>query len=94
MRPTFLRCSAFSRIIAVGVIAAVYQTGGTASAQMLAGASVRDITPDPLLPVSGGMGIPKAAREKRGELTKCLSQLSRSICSAFHRCWAIGCGRE
>ena len=27
------------------------------------------ITPDPLLPVSGGMGIPKPSREKRGELT-------------------------
>jgi hypothetical protein len=27
------------------------------------------ITPDPLLPVSGGMGVPKPSREKRGELT-------------------------
>jgi hypothetical protein len=33
------------------------------------GAAVRVITPDPLLPVSGGMGVPKPAREKRGELT-------------------------
>jgi len=30
---------------------------------------VRVITPDPLLPVSGGMGIPNPAREKRGEIT-------------------------
>jgi hypothetical protein len=30
---------------------------------------VRNITPDPLLPVSGGLGIPKPTKEKRGELT-------------------------
>ena len=30
---------------------------------------MRVITPDPLLPVSGGMGRPNPAREKRGELT-------------------------
>ena len=30
---------------------------------------MRVITPNPLLPVSGGMGIPNPAREKRGELT-------------------------
>jgi glycerophosphoryl diester phosphodiesterase len=29
---------------------------------------VRIITPDPLLPVSGGVGIPKPAKEKKGEL--------------------------
>ena len=33
------------------------------------GAASRIITPDPLLPVSGGMGPTKPAREKRGELT-------------------------
>ena len=33
------------------------------------GAAVRIITPNPLLPVSGGMGTPKPAKEKRGELT-------------------------
>ena len=30
---------------------------------------MRVITPDPLLPVSGGMGKPNPAREKRGEIT-------------------------
>lgn len=40
-----------------------------ARADVQAGAAVRVITPDPLLPVSGGMGIPKPAREKRGEIT-------------------------
>jgi hypothetical protein len=40
-----------------------------ARAEIQVGAAVRVITPDPLLPVSGGIGIPKPAREKRGELT-------------------------
>ena len=40
-----------------------------AQAEIQAGAAVRKITPDPLLPVSGGMGTPNPAREKRGELT-------------------------
>ncbi|GAB4023939.1 hypothetical protein [Spirosoma koreense] len=33
-----------------------------------AGAALRLITPDPLLPVSGGIGTPKKAVEKKGEL--------------------------
>ncbi len=33
------------------------------------GAAVRDITPDPLLPVSGGVGIPKPAHLNQGNLT-------------------------
>jgi len=40
-----------------------------ARAELLVGAAVRVITPDPLLPVSGGMGKPNPAREKRGEIT-------------------------
>ena len=40
-----------------------------AHAEIQVGAASRVITPDPLLPVSGGMGAPKPAREKRGELT-------------------------
>jgi len=44
-------------------------TGHSALSQNLkAGAAVRIITPNPLLPVSGGIGIPKASREKKGEL--------------------------
>lgn len=39
------------------------------AADFHAGAAMRVITPDPLLPVSGGVGIPKPATEKRGELT-------------------------
>jgi len=39
------------------------------AAEFRAGAAMRVITPNPLLPVSGGVGIPKPAMEKRGELT-------------------------
>lgn len=37
--------------------------------QLLVGTGKRIITPDPLLPVSGGMGPSLPAREKRGDLT-------------------------
>jgi hypothetical protein len=41
----------------------------SARAEIEVGAAAKVITPDPLLPVSGGMGTPKPAREKRGDLT-------------------------
>jgi hypothetical protein len=44
-------------------------SGPSLAAGLSAGAAVRVITPDPLLPVSGGFGAPKPASEKRGELT-------------------------
>jgi hypothetical protein len=40
-----------------------------ARAELQAGAAVRVITPQTLLPVSGGLGIPRPTKEKRGELT-------------------------
>ena len=40
-----------------------------ARAEIQAGAAVRVITPEKFLPVSGGMGVPRPSREKRGELT-------------------------
>src|SRR5262245_27827377 len=40
-----------------------------AQAEFQVGTALRIITPDPLLPVSGGVGIPNPAKEKRGELT-------------------------
>jgi hypothetical protein len=40
-----------------------------AYADFRVGAAMRVITPDPLLPVSGGMGPTRPARDKRGELT-------------------------
>lgn len=39
------------------------------SAAFRAGIAVRNVTPDPLLPVSGGVGPSKAATRKEGELT-------------------------
>lgn len=36
--------------------------------QLKAGAAVRIITPDPLLPVSGGVGVPKKTTERKGDL--------------------------
>jgi hypothetical protein len=39
------------------------------SGEFRSGAAMRIITPDPLLPASGGVGEPKATTEKRGELT-------------------------
>lgn len=40
-----------------------------ARAEFQVGTALRIITPDPLLPVSGGVGIPKPSKEKKGELT-------------------------
>lgn len=37
--------------------------------QLFVGVACEVITPDPLLPVSGGLGIPSPVTEKRGELT-------------------------
>ncbi len=51
-------------LIALGI------SGGTAvAADFRAGAAVRVLTPDPLLPVSGGMGPAQPVTEKRGDLT-------------------------
>jgi hypothetical protein len=48
---------------------ALLGTGLAGQEVLLAGAGKRIITPDPLLPVTGGMGPSSPAREKRGELT-------------------------
>jgi len=44
-------------------------TGVAPADALVVGTGKRIITPDPLLPVSGGMGPTRPAREKRGELT-------------------------
>lgn len=41
----------------------------TAQAQLKAGAAKQIITPNPLLPISGGLGTPKQATDQKGELT-------------------------
>jgi hypothetical protein len=57
------------RILILCFCAAALWERPPARAELLVGAATRIITPDPLLPVSGGMGQPKPTREKRGELT-------------------------
>src|SRR5262245_58090683 len=56
-------------LVGLGTAASWAWAFPAARAEIQVGAAVRVITPDPLLPVSGGMGIPKPARERRGELT-------------------------
>jgi hypothetical protein len=54
-------------VLCIGVSAILHLP--SARAELQVGAAVRVITPNPLLPVSGGMGRPNAVKEKRGELT-------------------------
>lgn len=51
------------------VAASVGSARGQSKPAFEAGAAKRTITPDPLLPVSGGMGAPSPAKSKQGELT-------------------------
>lgn len=57
------------RLMFLWICATVTLATPVFGAEWRVGAAVRVITPDPLLPVSGGMGIPKPVSEKRGELT-------------------------
>lgn len=57
------------RTFLLGVCLALLFASPSFADGLQAGAAVRVITPDPLLPVSGGFGAPKPATEKRGELT-------------------------
>lgn len=53
------------------LVALIFLFWSNAAAQhhvLKAGAAVRIITPDPLLPVSGGIGTPKKTTEKKGDL--------------------------
>lgn len=49
--------------------ASIASAQGSASGQLFVGAAKRIFTPNPLLPVSGGMGPTRPTREKKGELT-------------------------
>jgi len=53
----------------LGFLTIAALAGADSRADLLAGAATRVITPDPLLPVSGGMGPTRPVKEKRGELT-------------------------
>ena len=57
------------RVFVFCLFAGTVMGSPAAHAEIQVGAAVRVITPDPLLPVSGGMGAPKPATAKRGELT-------------------------
>ena len=59
----------FRRWLVLCACAGAYWGVPAARAEIQAGAAVRVITPEKLLPISGGMGIPKPSREKRGDLT-------------------------
>jgi hypothetical protein len=55
------------RFIIAGLI--LFSVFVTAAEEFSAGVAVRTVTPDPLLPVSGGVGASKPATRKQGELT-------------------------
>ena len=55
--------------VACSCAALFFSMGTEVRAEIKVGAAFRLITPDPLLPVSGGMGAPKESKEKRGELS-------------------------
>ena len=55
------------RVVLVGFLAAI--TAGPLHAGLRVGIAVRNVTPDPLLPVSGGVGPSHPVTRKEGELT-------------------------
>ncbi len=57
------------RILTLCLCVCAFLHACRAHAEIQVGAASRVITPDPLLPVSGGMGAPNPASQKRGELT-------------------------
>lgn len=56
------------RIILAAALFLLVLAEETNAQQLRAGAATRVITPDPLLPVSGGVGTPKKSVEKKGDL--------------------------
>jgi hypothetical protein len=59
-----------SRLTVASLVLICYALPAPAArAEFQVGTAMRIITPDPLLPVSGGVGIPKPATSKKGELT-------------------------
>src|SRR5712692_7204858 len=57
------------RIVLLCLCVGLFLELPSARSEIQVGAAVRIITPDPLLPVSGGIGTPQPAKEKRGDLT-------------------------
>jgi hypothetical protein len=50
------------------ILLMLFEYGTVGAQDFYAGAALRIITPDPLLPVSGGIGQPKPVNEKKGDL--------------------------
>jgi len=59
----------FVSILELIIVAVCLFSSTVTDAELYAGIAVRDVTPDPLLPVSGGIGPSKAVKEKIGKLT-------------------------
>src|SRR5687767_11794306 len=59
----------FRAAAAASAIGSVASAGAQADSGLSAGAAKRIITPNPLLPVSGGLGPTRPAKEKRGDIT-------------------------
>jgi len=55
-------------VLAAAVLTLVVGAMAPALAEFKVGAALRVVTPDPLLPVSGGVGIPQPSTEKKGDL--------------------------
>lgn len=55
--------------VSVILLLSLFFTIGLEAQQLMVGAAKRIITPDPLIGVSGGVGIPKPATIKKGELS-------------------------
>jgi hypothetical protein len=53
----------------IGCFCAMFSGAAACGDELKVGAAVRVITPNPLLPVSGGMGAPNPTREKKGDIT-------------------------
>jgi hypothetical protein len=56
-------------LLFIGCLGAVLSEAPAKGGELNVGAAVRVITPNPLLPVSGGMGAPNPAHEKKGDIT-------------------------
>ena len=56
------------KILFAFVLITVFSTTFIYAQQLKVGAAIRNITPDPLIPVSGGVGTPKPATIKNGDL--------------------------
>lgn len=55
-------------LVPIMLCVTVFTAAPVAHAELKAGAALRVVTPDPLLPVSGGMGIPKKAEIKNDDI--------------------------